>query len=664
MTHFRALRGWVLFVLTPAAALLTLMWSATPASAHAFLLSTVPPAGYTSPTAPTQIVLDFDEPVSPGSHPIVLVDAAGQAQPLTKLPSRDGGRQIAATISGKLPRGGYTVRWQVVSDDGDPISGSFGFGVGVPAAAGVSSGQGSPGVGWAAVWRWLLFTGLALGLGGVAAARLARGRAARADGQLADVNPWLAAGATLSLLATFALTLHVAGNGHPLTGLRHLNPARLADSEPGRVALTEVGGALLAVAGALIRRRSVGVLGLLVVVGAEGWRSHLHSRDGGLGAALTATHLVLAAVWAGALLHVIRIGIAWRGHPGWARRISYTYARTALILVLTLITTGVIEALLLVHPWHAWWSTGYGRALLVKLGLVLAALVAATLGRRRLRARTADGRLEPGPAARWEAAALVGVLAATGLLVSLPVPAPVNSALAAPPTPVGPTVELGTLVGQVSVGVTASAGQVIVRLTSPGADESGDSDETVPASTYQLRGGLRGPSPPAALSWRGCGTGCFTTPVTWRAGVNQLQLDVTAKGWRGGDTTFTFPWYPVDATRLARLALSRLQRAKPFSVVETVTSDTTRPSAPSQTLHMSGPRLLAAWPYGGGTIPHSVVLDHPTETTTEISFAYPTEGLYFRWVIDGTGRLRSQTISAPAHLIRDRFEYGPVVPSG
>lgn len=659
MTRIAGYRVGV-FAVSVAAAVMTLVWPATPVSAHAFLLSTVPPAGFSSAAAPTEIVLDFDVAVSTGSNPIVLVDAAGQAQPITQRPPRDGGREIVATMSGKLTRGAYTVRWQVVSDDGDPVSGSFGFSVGRAVAASASSGQGIPGVGWAAVWRWVLFTGLALGLGGAAAARLARRRVGAADEQLAVVQPWFAAGAALSLLAAAALTLHVAGNGHPLIGLRHLNPARLADSEAGRVALTEVGGALLALTGALIRRRSVGVLGLLVVVGAEGWRSHLHSRDGALGAALTAAHLLLAAVWVGALLHVIRIGLAWRAQPGWARRITSAYARAALIVVLALITTGVIEALLLVHPWHAWWSTGYGRTLLVKLGLVLAVLVAATLGRRQLRTRTPDARLEPGPAARWEAAALVGVLATTGVLVSLPVPGPANSALAAPPIPVGPTVDLGTLVGQVSVGVTASVGQVIVRLTSPGADEPGDSEETVPASAYQLRGGWRGPSGPVAtaLPWRGCGTGCFTAPVNWHAGTNQLQLIVVAKGWRGGDATFTVPWYPVDATHLARLALSRLHRATSFTLGEAVTSDTTLRGARPQTLRLSGARLLAAWPYGGGPIPHPVVLDHPTETTTEIGFAYPTEGLYFRWVVDDSGRLLAQTISSPAHLIRDRFHYG------
>ena len=650
----RVTRGW----LAAASLLAVVSWPATQASAHAFLLSTVPPAGYTSPTAPSEIVLDFDEPVSAGSRPITLLDATGRVQRLTALAPRDGGREIAARVGARLARGAYTVRWQVVSDDGDPISGSFGFGVGVPAATGVGGGQGKPGIGWAAAWRWVLFTGLAVGVGGVAAARLTRRRVMASPVQPVEVTPWLTAGAALSLLAALALAIHVVGNGHPLTGLRHLNPARLADSEPGRVALTEAGAALVALIGALLRRRAVGVLGLLVVVGAEGWRSHLHSRDGAAGAVLTAGHLLLAAVWAGALLHVLRVGVAGRDHPGWARRLTRAYARVALLGVLALVGSGVAEALLLVHPWRAWWTTGYGRTLLIKLGFVIAALTAATIGRRRLRARTVDGQPEPGPAARWEAGALVAVLATTGVLVSLPTPSPIDTALAAPPAPIGAIVQLGALTGQVSISLTASAGQVIVRLTTPGGDEPGDGEETVPASTYQLTGTVATSSPSiaAGVAWRGCGSGCFTGPIDWQPSRNELRLTVRAKGWRGGTTTFTVPWYPVDATALARLALARLRGPERFTMVETVTSDTTGPGARPQTLTLSGARLLGAWPYGGGTIPHPVVLDHIGDNT-EIGFAYPANNLYFRWTLDPAGRLLSQTISAPAHLIRDQFRY-------
>lgn len=633
-------------------------WPAGPASAHAFLLSTVPPARYTSPTAPSEIVLDFDESVSAGDQAITLLDATGRRRSTLPVPPRQGGREIAALITGALPRGAYTVRWQVVADDGDPISGSFGFGVDVRAATVAGAGSRSnPGVGWAAIWRWALFTGLAVGLGGAAAARLARRRAGNAG--LPDVVPWLAVGAALAALAALALAVHVAGNGHLLTGLRRLTPGRLAATEPGRVALTQFAAALLGLTAALRRRRGVAALGLLAVIGAEGWRSHLHSRDGTLGAALTAGHLLLAAIWVGALVHVIRLGIAWRAYPGAARRVTRAYARAALIVVLLLIGSGVLEALLLIHPWHAWWTTGYGRTLLVKLGFVLAALATATLGRRRLRARSSDGQLEPGPAARWEAGSLAGVLAVTGLLVSLPTPAPVTTALAAPPTPIGATVQLGTLVGQVSVGVTASAGQVIVRLTTPDTDETGDRDETVPASTYQLSGGVRGPGAADTTRsvWRGCGMGCFTAPATWQAGKNRLQLTVQAREWRGGDTVFTVPWYPVDATRLARLALARLRTTSRLTVVETVTSDTTGAGARPQSLTGPGRNMLDAWPYGSGTIPHPVVLDRLSETTTEIGFAYEAEGLYFRWTVDETGRLLAQTISTPAHLIHDRLLY-------
>jgi copper transport protein len=458
----------------------------------------------------------------------------------------------------------------------------------------------------------------------------------------------------MTLLATVGLAVHVAGNGQLIDGLRHLTPERLAGSEPGRVAITQVAAAAVAVGAALLRRRTPSVLALLVVIGAEGWRSHLHSRDGVLGAALTVIHLLVAALWAGGLLQVVRTGIAWRDQRGSARLLTRSYARAALVLVLIVAASGVLEALLLVHPWREWWDSGYGRALLIKLLIVAAALTAAVLGRRRLRRPGDDGQPEPGLVARWELGALAGVLAATAVLISLPTPSPVGTALAAAPAPLGPVVPLGTLVGQVTVGVTASAGQVVVQLSVPGAD---DADKSVPASTYQLQGDLQaGVDPVTPLSWQRCGTGCFTTPTQWQPGPNLLQLTVHARGWHGGTTTFTIPWYPVSAEDLAQLALARLRATTRLTMTEQVTSDTTAPAAAPQTLALSGPPILAAWPYGSGTIPQPVVLANENELT-DIGFAYPLQGIYVRWTVDQTGQLLAQTITTPGHLIEDRFQY-------
>ena len=47
----------------------------------------------------------------------------------------------------------------------------------------------------------------------------------------------------------------------------------------------------------------------------------------------------------------------------------------------------------------------------------------------------------------------------------------------------GATVRLGTLIGQVSVAVTASTGQVTVELSTPGTDEPSESTNSLPEST-------------------------------------------------------------------------------------------------------------------------------------------------------------------------------------
>ena len=519
-------------------AVLALTWPAPTASAHAFLLSTEPAAGFSSSTAPSQIVLVFDEVVSAGAEPISVVDSSGHGARVTTLPPRAGGREVAARFLEIVPRGSYVVRWQVASADGDPVIGTFSFGVDT-AAATVDAAQRNPGLALGVVGRWLLFVGVADGLGGIGARRLARSLARRAG--LHEPAPWLGAGSALVLVGVIALAAHGAGDGHLLDGLRHLASSRLVHSEPGRVAVVQVLAATLAAALAALRRRSLAAVALVTVVVAEGWRSHLHSRGGTLGAFLTGTHLLAAAIWVGALVYVVRTGLAWRHDSAWARLLTRAYARGALLLVAVVVGTGVLEALLLVHPLHAWWTTAYGRVLLVKLTLVAGALVAAALGRHRVHRATGDDQPEPGAAARWELGTLGGILLAAAALISLPTPSPVTLALASAPAPVGPIEQLGTLAGRLNVGISASAGQVTARLSLPGT-ESDPAGPPVPASTYDLHGTASAPAGgPTRLRWRRCGNGCFTAAIRWQAGANLLELTPTAHGAPSGTTTFSVP---------------------------------------------------------------------------------------------------------------------------
>src|SRR5258708_17735909 len=146
------------------------------------------------------------------------------------------------------------------------------------------------------------------------------------------------------------------------------------------------------------------------------------------------------------------------------------------------IGTGVVSALVLL-PLSRVFSTDYGRVLVVKLVLVVAAAALALTARTLQRSET---RLSKLPSViRTESLTLVAVLALSATLVSTP---PVSGAQQpAPPEPKGPVLPLGTLAGQIGVAVAASDGQLVVRLSTP---RRGDYYAAQPALHFTLSGRL------------------------------------------------------------------------------------------------------------------------------------------------------------------------------
>jgi copper transport protein len=140
----------------------------------------------------------------------------------------------------------YTVRWRVTGADGDLVESTFRFAVGAAiTSADTASAQGSgAGTSWpSTVWRWLLFAGLALALGGAVGGRLSNSaRALRPS--LPALRGFEPAGAVAGMagMVALAITLTVdAGAG------------ALLSSTPGRVVVVET--AAFAACLALLRLR-------------------------------------------------------------------------------------------------------------------------------------------------------------------------------------------------------------------------------------------------------------------------------------------------------------------------------------------------------------------------------------------------------------------------
>jgi copper transport protein len=364
------------------------------ASAHAKLVVSNPAPGAVLDRAPASVDLVFTEPVTPAGRGINVYGPDGRLASAGS--ARAHGDGLSVGLAGSL-EGTYAVVWTVVASDTHPSRGEFTFSVGhaspvrAPGFGGGDVGLASAlGLVLQALGRWMHFAGFALGLGSATYALfLAR-----------DQRPLRLAGMGVALLlvaeplALFAQTASFdpsqTFDGDALTGA-------LASSF-GRVLGLRVAAALLvwAVLGALRQapwlRWAIPVLGVALAL-VDATAAHATpALPSLLGLGLNALHVVSMAMWVGGLA---AFAIAPAGGFG----------RVALWSAGLLVLSGVALALLHFSSPLELMTTAYGASLLIKLPLVAAAMWLAWRARRR-----------------FELAALLGVVAAASVLVSLPPP--------------------------------------------------------------------------------------------------------------------------------------------------------------------------------------------------------------------------------------------------
>ncbi|MDQ2708701.1 MAG: copper resistance protein CopC [Actinomycetota bacterium] len=687
---------------------LGLVWLVLPAptaSAHAYLLASTPPDGYALPIQPAAVTLDFDEPVTIGVAALIMSDRAGKPYPLGPASLSLAGRRLSAPLATRLDQGGYRIRWEVTVDDGDLVSGVISFAVGTATAlppTPVSASVDSPLV---VAARWVLFAGLALALGGLVGDGLTRRVVHEADRvpdttvQTGLPRPAVIPGAILGMLAALVLAAGQVG----------LDPTQLGRAGPGRVPLTELGGFALALVVEIVltptltRRharaqprtpamasraswtvaigrgvgsapptravltRALAGVPLLAVVAAEGWRAHPHTASPVWGTALTLAHLVAGSVWIGALIHVLRVARNWRHHDGrgLTRLLVYDYSRLALVLVGLVVVTGTLDAVIMLPTPAALLATPYGLVLVAKLAGVLLVLGFAGAARRRLRRSiTAPTVTALGRTARAEALGLLSVLGIAALLVSTAPPRPATDTLAAAPPPIGPTVPAGTLAGYTTVIATASAGQLLLRMTVPGRDDLGTTNTTgrggtsgQPSPDYRISARVSTPEgAPRTLTPRRCGPGCFTSPVDWRDGTNQVHLDISAPPWPAATAVLDIPWPPHPDTATLPRTLAVMRAIPTMTVHQAVTSNYTGDPGPEIPLRFSGTDYLSAEPYktGGG---NPIALP-AGPGVTELRLAFP-QGIAIRLLLDQDSRILREEETTPNHLVTTTFEYPP-----
>ncbi len=261
------------------------------------------------------------------------------------------------------------------------------------------------------------------------------------------------------LLAAGAASFGLAVGRERSTGLLLLTglalaaggAAWLASSAPGSTrfgdayavgAAVAAAGAALAVAALrvprLIRAAEGAALVLVLVPAVAG-----HSLDAGQPALLEATadalHVTAASVWVGGLAALL---LTLRGAHG--REYARRFSSLALISVGVLAATGVVRALDELSTVGQLTTTGYGRALLVKTALVVAALLLAWRSRSRLLGAGGAPTMERSVAG--ELTLLAGAVVAVAFLTALPPGKDATRAISVSP-PAGPAAPPGPPAG-------------------------------------------------------------------------------------------------------------------------------------------------------------------------------------------------------------------------
>jgi copper transport protein len=427
--------------------------------AHAALLRTSPSASVVVNTSPGHVALTYTEAVEPRFAIVSVTDAGGRQQTAGR-PRRSAQNPNELDVPlDRLVHGWYLVYWRVISVDGHPVRGAFTFAVGPnpgPAPQFVipstSETAATPGL---VAARWLVFLAVMMAIGlFVFRTIIVRPLGRRLPGaSLRAVTIALVTALGLALVATpvylelatakFALrSFWDVGGLVPLMRASAFGRGFLVfELVLGLFALAAL--ASLLVERTAVRRRPVSELlavtgavlaaaALLLVPGIAGHAAQTTPR--GVSLVLDWLHLLCGAVWLGGLIGLVSL---WSS-LGNADRVAGLsvcvprFSRVAFVSVMLLIGSGTGASIIHLPTLASLWQTSYGKAILVKVGLLGGAMLLASgnLARNTPRLQAAQTRpVEAAGAARLlrqlvagEIVFVIGAVLAAAALSSLPPP--------------------------------------------------------------------------------------------------------------------------------------------------------------------------------------------------------------------------------------------------
>jgi copper transport protein len=408
------------------------------ASAHALIRSSDPASGAILQTAPTQVVVTFTEPPDPSLSFLHVLNSPGQSVTAGSSGPVPGNPLQLRVALKPLPNGVYTVVWRTVSEvDGHVTGNSFPFGVGVssiPSSHPTSvqtPGTPSPRPLMVA-GRWAFYWGLALLFGLTVVEPLVL---------RAPPPGWRA-------LLVAGLALAVVGLGAMVLAEKQavgVSLGTLLRSSAGRAYRDRaISLGAVAVAGILVLARHR-VWTLAVLGAATAGAMLVHAHGGHAAATGSLSWFNVGVQW----LHLLAVGI-WIGGLAWlllgliraptdTRRVLGTlFARVAAVALGVVAVTGLSRALDEVgwpQHWGRLFTTGFGLTVLIKVGLFCVLVTLGAINHYVNVPAVAAGRKDPRVLRRTvtaEVTIAALILAATGVLSSLPPSASVAAAAARP----------------------------------------------------------------------------------------------------------------------------------------------------------------------------------------------------------------------------------------
>jgi copper transport protein len=576
--------------LTLAAALLVLAALPASACAHAQLESTSPQRGALVANEPGAISFTFDEPVSGTDGAVRVFDTKGnRVDDGAAYHPGSVGKTFAVHLKTGLPKGTYTATYRVVSADTHIVTGGFVFSIGArSAAAGSTVGQLLAGqkTGRVTSWGFAVTRGVQYGAIGIGAGLLAFLLAVwlpalrRLGG---GTEEWeQAASAFVARLRIALLIAAGFGLASALLGIG------LQAAESAGVPLWKITGSVISdvlgtrfgtiwAAGA-VAWVVLGAAALTVLAPRSARAPVLQSASLGADGALLApragaTRLLPLLVPAAALIFLPALaGHASIQHPVWlflpanvihvsamclwlggltallaclpaaTRRLQGAdrtrllagglarFSPIALGCVVALTATGVIQALIQINAFNELWNTPYGRAVLVKIGLIIGLIGLGALNRRRTVPRLrqlADEGATPGAAGlllrrtlRTEVAAIAVVLTVTGALAGY---APAKTIATGP-------VQVTSTVGPAQLSLDVDPAQVgandihIYLLDPKSGAQYGKVKELTVTATLPAKG-----IGPLDLQVQDTGPGHWTIPAAILGAPGTWTLDLIAR---------------------------------------------------------------------------------------------------------------------------------------